>query len=208
MELTAAEPRRKNLTQLYLDGEPGPKIDTEVFLLSRLQPGDVLDQEELQELVARSDARRAQEKALYLLEHRSHSKRELTEKIARTTASREAAQAAADHLEEIGLLNDRAYAESFVKELLLRKGYGVRRVRQELARKGIAPEIANQVLDQWEDLDQTARENMARVLEKRYPRWREEEAVRRRAVAALQRLGYTWDQVRDALGSWEQDVPM
>ena len=54
MELTAAEPRRKNLTQLYLDGEPGPKIDTEVFLLSRLQPGDVLDQEELQELVARS----------------------------------------------------------------------------------------------------------------------------------------------------------
>ena len=202
MELTAAEPRRKNLTQLYLDGEPGPKIDTEVFLLSRLQPGDVLDQE------ARSDARRAQEKALYLLEHRSHSKRELTEKIARTTASREAARAAADHLEEIGLLNDRAYAESFVKELLLRKGYGVRRVRQELARKGIAPEIADQVLDQWEDLDQTARENMARVLEKRYPRWREEEAVRRRAVAALQRLGYTWDQVRDALSSWEQDVPM
>ena len=132
----------------------------------------------------------------------------MTEKIARTTASREAAQAAADHLEEIGLLNDRAYAESFVKELLLRKGYGVRRVRQELARKGIAPEIANQVLDQWEDLDQTARENMARVLEKRYPRWREEEAVRRRAVAALQRLGYTWDQVRDALSSWEQDVPM
>ena len=42
MELTAAEPRRKHLTQLYLDGEPGPKIDTEVFLLSRLKPGDEL----------------------------------------------------------------------------------------------------------------------------------------------------------------------
>ena len=42
MELTAAEPRRKHLTQLYLDGEPGPKIDTEVFLLSRLKPGDAL----------------------------------------------------------------------------------------------------------------------------------------------------------------------
>ena len=43
MELTAAEPRRKHLTQLYLDGEPGPKIDTEVFLLSRLKPGDELE---------------------------------------------------------------------------------------------------------------------------------------------------------------------
>ena len=91
MELTSLEPRRKGLTQLYLDGEPGPKLDTEVVLLARLQPGDILSEEELQELVERSDARRAQEKALYLLEHRSHSKRELTEKIARTAASREAA---------------------------------------------------------------------------------------------------------------------
>ena len=66
MELTSLEPRRKGLTQLYLDGEPGPKLDTEVVLLARLQPGDILSEEELQELVERSDARRAQEKALYL----------------------------------------------------------------------------------------------------------------------------------------------
>ena len=139
MELTSLEPRRKGLTQLYLDGEPGPKLDTEVVLLARLQPGDVLSEEELQELVERSDARRAQEKALYLLEHRSHSKRELTEKIARTAASREAAQAAADHLEEIGLVDDRAFAETYARELFQRKRYGARRVRQELSRKGIGP---------------------------------------------------------------------
>ena len=137
MELTAAEPRRRGLVQLYLDGEPGPKIDQEVFLLSRLKPGDWLEEEGLEELVERSDARRAREKALYLLEHRSHSKRELTEKIARTAASRQAAQAAADHLEELGLLDDQAYAESYAKELFLRKRYGARRVRQELARRAL-----------------------------------------------------------------------
>ena len=142
MELTAAEPRRKHLTQLYLDGEPGPKIDTEVFLLSRLKPGDELGEEELRALVEESDARRAREKALYLLEHRSHSKRELTEKVARTAASREAAQAAADRLEELGLLNDRAFAESYARELIQRKRYGLRRVRQELARKGIPRDMA------------------------------------------------------------------
>ena len=41
-------------------------------------------------------------KALYLLEYRNYSKRELTEKIARTAASREAAQAAAGRMEELG----------------------------------------------------------------------------------------------------------
>ena len=39
MELTAAEPRRKGLVQLYIDGEPAVKIDNEVLLLSRIKIG-------------------------------------------------------------------------------------------------------------------------------------------------------------------------
>jgi regulatory protein len=203
MELTAAEPRRKNLTQLYLDGEPGPKVDTEVFLLSRLKPGDELTQEELSELMERSDARRAREKALYLLEHRSHSKRELTEKIARTAASREAAQAAADRLEEIGLIDDKAFAESYARELFLRKRFGALRVRQELSRKGIDRELIDQVMAPYLEED-TGEENIALVLARRYPLWREDEKIRRRAVAALQRLGYSYGQIRAVMGQPEE----
>ena len=204
MELTAAEPRRKGLVQLYLDGQPGPKIDEEVFALSRLKAGEELGLEELEALVERSDARRAREKALYLLEHRSHSKRELTEKIARTAASRQAAQAAADHLEEIGLIDDRAYAESYARELVVRKRYGLRRVRQELSRKGISPEIQEEVLCAYEDGGEAARENIALVLQRRYPLWREDEKSRRRAVAALQRLGYSYSQISAVMGQPEE----
>ena len=57
MELTAAEPRRKGLVQLYLDGQPGPKIDEEVFVLSRLKAGAELTQEELEALLERSGQR-------------------------------------------------------------------------------------------------------------------------------------------------------
>ena len=205
MELTAAEPRRKSLIQLYLDGEQGPKIDREVFLLSRLRPGDQLTEEELQELVERSDARRAKEKALYLLEHRSHSKWELTEKIARTAASREAAQAAVDHLEEIGLVDDRAFGETYARELFQRKGYGSRRVRQELLRKGISGDLLEELLDRFGS-QEDAGENIRRVLEKRYPLWKEDEKVRRRALAALQRLGYGYEEIRCALGDLEQEM--
>ena len=204
MELTAAEPRRKGLVQLYLDGQPGPKIDEEVFVLSRLKAGAELTQEELEALVERSDARRAREKALYLLEHRSHSKRELTEKIARTASSRQAAQAAADHLEEIGLLDDRAYAESYARELVVRKRYGLRRVRQELSRKGISPEIQEEVLCAYEDGGEAARENIALVLQRRYPLGREDEKARRRAVAALQRRGYSYSQISAVMGQTEE----
>ena len=205
MELTAAEPRRRGLVQLFLDGEAAVKLDAQVFLQSGLKPGDQVSDQELFELIQASDARRAQEKALYLLEYRNYSKRELTEKIARTAASREAAQAAADHLEEIGLVDDRAFAETYARELFQRKRYGARRVRQELSRKGIGRDIIDQVLEQYQDMDQAAGENIALVLERRYPTWREDEKARRRAVAALQRLGYSFEQVRAVMGGLDTE---
>ena len=198
MELTAAEPRRKGLTQLYLDGEPAVKVDTETFVLSGWQPGREVTDEELHALLEASEARRAREKALYLLEHRSHSKKELTDKIVRSAVSREAAQAAADRLEELGLLDDGEYARRLTRELLERKKYGPLRVKQELRLKGIDPLIVEDLLAEYGDED-AALENLRQVLERKYAGWQEDEKIRRRAFAALQRLGYTYDQIRQGM---------
>lgn len=204
MELTAAEPRRKSLTQLYIDGEPAVKIDTETFILSRLKPGDQLTDEELHRLIQASDSRRAKEKALYLLEYRSHSKKELTDKIARTAASREAAQAAADKMEEIGLIDDEAYARSYARELFLRKRFGARRVKQELRLKGIDNQLIEELLSEYEG-EELYLENICNVLNKKYYQWREDEKTKRRAYAALQRLGYSYDQIRRAMAALEEE---
>lgn len=202
MELTAAEPRRRGLVQLFLDGEAAVKLDAQVFLQSGLKPGDQVSDQELFELIQASDARRAQEKALYLLEYRNYSKRELTEKIARTAASREAAQAAAGRMEELGLIDDRRFGEDYARELFSRKGYGARRVAQELRRKGLDQELVQELVEKYGSPEQSG-ENIRRVLEKKYPGWREDEKVRRRAFAALQRLGYSYQEVREAMGQGE-----
>lgn len=202
MELTAAEPRRRGLVQLFLDGEAAVKLDAQVFLQSGLKPGDQVSDQELFELIRASDARRAQEKALYLLEYRNYSKRELTEKIARTAASREAAQAAAGRMEELGLIDDRRFGEDYARELFSRKGYGARRAAQELRRKGLDQELVQELVEKYGSPEQSG-ENIRRVLEKKYPGWREDEKVRRRAFAALQRLGYSYQEVREAMGQGE-----
>lgn len=202
MELTAAEPRRRGVVQLFLDGEAAVKLDAQVFLQSGLKPGDQVSDQELFELIQASDARRAQEKALYLLEYRNYSKRELTEKIARTAASREAAQAAAGRMEELGLIDDRRFGEDYARELFSRKGYGARRAAQELRRKGLDQELVQELVEKYGSPEQSG-ENIRRVLEKKYPGWREDEKVRRRAFAALQRLGYSYQEVREAMGAGE-----
>ena len=83
MLITAIEPRRKSLRALYLDGELAVNIDAQTLLSSRFQVGTEITDEELHELLAASDANRAKEKALYLIAHRDHSKKELVEALNR-----------------------------------------------------------------------------------------------------------------------------
>ncbi len=205
MELTAAEPRRKGLVQLYLDGEEAVKLDREVFLRAGLRPGDQISDEELHQLILDSDARRAKEKALYLLEHRNHSKRELTEKIARTAASWEAAEAAAGQMEELGLVDDQVYARDRAREMFLRKRWGPLRVKQELRRKGIDGELIEELLEEYRQRDEggLVAENVRAVLETKYSGWREDEKQRRRAFAALQRRGYSYEEIREGM-AWDE----
>ncbi len=192
MEITALEPRRHRLVQLFLDGEPAVKLDEETA--ASLRPGQQLSDEELHELIARSDAVRAKEKALYLLEHRPHSKRELEDKLARTVG-REAAGQAAGRMEELGLIDDADYARRLSEELA-RKGFAAPRIRQELLRRGIGRELAAQEAERAAAAPEDA---LHSLIERRFARQLGEEKGRRRAVAALQRMGYRWEEIRSAL---------
>ena len=192
MEITALESRRHRLVQLFLDGEPAVKLDEETA--ASLRPGQQLSDEELHELIARSDAVRAKEKALYLLEHRPHSKRELEDKLARTVG-REAAGQAAGRMEELGLIDDADYARRLSEELA-RKGFAAPRIRQELLRRGIGRELAAQEAERAAAAPEDA---LHSLIERRFARQLGEEKGRRRAVAALQRMGYRWEEIRSAL---------
>ncbi len=198
MEITAIEPRKKGLSQLYIDGEAAVKLDTETLLKRGIRPGREITDEELYDLIQASDNRRANEKALYLLEHRSHSKKELEDKIVRTAASREAAKAAAEHMEALGLINDERYARDFAHSLFTHKKFGKRRVGQELRLKGIDKELIDEILAEYDDGDETAR-TIRELLEKKYRGFDGDEKIKRRAIAALQRYGYSYDEIKRAI---------
>ncbi|MBW7572629.1 regulatory protein RecX [Caproiciproducens faecalis] len=201
MLITAVEPRRKGLSALFLDGEFALNIDTETLLKSGFRTGREISDEQLHELILESDSRRAGEKALYLLEHRSHSQKELADKISRVT-TREAAEAAAHHMAELGLVNDEEYARSLAGELFRRKAYSASRVRRELLQKGIDEELVEQIL---EENTPDPVEKIKELLDKKYARLLDDEKGRRRSIAALQRLGYGWDDIRTALNQFENE---
>lgn len=195
MLITAIEPRRKSLSALFIDGEFAVNIDTETMLKSGFKLGRELTDEQLHELIQSSESRRASEKALYLLEHRSHSQKELADKISRVT-TREAAEQAAQHMVDIGLVNDEEYARSLAANLLGSKGFSASRTKQELLQKGIDKELAQQII---EEIAPDPVEKITVLIYKKYIRMLDDEKGRRRSIAALQRLGFRWDDIRTAL---------
>lgn len=197
MTITAIEPRRKGLSALYIDGEFAMKLDTQTLLENRFDVGRDIDDEELHEIISLSNERRAKEKALWLISYRDHSKKELADKI-RRTCDEDSAQKAVDRLEELGLVNDEVFARRYAEQLIFSKHMSKRGVSYELSRKGIDKELAQEIL---EDIDVDENEEIKAVLEKKY-RNLDDEKTRRRAVAALQRLGYGWDSIRRAMDDY------
>lgn len=138
---------------------------------------------------------RARERALYLLGYRDHSKQELLSKLKRTN-NEEASIYAVNRMEELGLINDEVYAKKLARDLIFRKKISGQRLKIEMFKKGIDKELIDQTI---EEIDCNPEVQMRSILQKKYSQYQNDEKVKRRAISALQRLGYKWDDIKSVI---------
>ncbi len=200
MTVTAVEPRRKSLSALYIDGEYAMKLDTQTLLENRITAGVEIDDEDLHRLVELSNLRRAKEKALWLISYRDHSSKELYDKL-RRDYSEEAAQKALQRMQELGLINDEAFAKRYAAELHS-KHQSPSTIRYKLIEKGIDRDTADEIV---ESLEIDPAHEIAALIEKKYARNLHDEKGIRRTVSALQRAGYRFSDIKSVLSSYIQD---
>ena len=200
MTITAIEPRRRQMCALFIDGEYVMNLDAQTLIENRFDVGREIDDDELREIIEKSNERRAKDKALWLISYRSHSKKELFDKL-RRDFDEDSAQKAVDRMQELGLINDGEFAKAYARKLVYGKKMSLRAAELELRRKGIDNITAEQVLS---DLEYDAQTQIIEFISKKY-RSIEDEKVRRRAVAALQRKGYGWDDIKQAIESMSGD---
>ena len=114
---------------------------------------------------------------------------------------REQARRTADRMEDLGLLDDGAYAEVVVRHYAA-KGYGARKIRDELYRRGVPRALWDGALAQVEDQGPRLDELVRRRLRGGQPT-REE---LKKTSDYLARRGFSWEAIGQALEryrSWE-----
>ena len=199
MLITAIEPRRKSLCEVYIDGESAGMLDLETLERLHVKMGQEISDEDWSRYCSESDETRARSYALWLLSRRAMTRRRLVDKL-RTQYSQEASEAAAVRAEELGLIDDEDYARRCASDLFRFKSFSALRVVNELVRHGIERELARQVAEEvGAQYAPDPTEAVRALLEGKYKRCLADEKGQRRAVAALQRMGYRWDEIRPVL---------
>lgn len=186
---------------VYIEGEFACVLHEEVFASSSLCAGGYVEREELEELLQASGDKLAREKALSLLSARPYTARGLRRKLSEKL-DEDSASSAVERMVELGLVDDLDYARRFAADCVNLKGYGHPRIVRELLGKGVDREIIDQVLEERGD---DPRLQIKELLRRKYLHRMEDEKGSRRAVAALQRLGYRYGDIRAALLELEEE---
>ena len=145
----------------------------------------------------------AKARALRILGNRSISTRELEKRLVDKGEDAETARETVEWLENLGLMNDAEYAAMIVRHYSA-KGYGLRRIKDELGRRGIARDMWDDALSELSEsdgMDETA----LRFLEKKLRGSRDKDDLKR-ASDALCRRGFSYDEARRALNRYLENI--
>ena len=130
------------------------------------------------------------------------SRKELSDRLVKKGTERGEADELADWLEELGAVDDAAYAGVIARHYGA-MGYGPARVRQELRRRGIGRDL-------WEDaLAQLppAEEAIEQFLRAKCKSGAPDRAACKRLSDALLRRGFSWQDIRPALSRLGEELP-
>jgi regulatory protein len=162
---------------IVLDGDGWRDIPAGLLPLIALEVSDEVDVEELAERIAAAEPELARERAIRLITAKERSRAGLAGRLVDDGFSRSVADATADDLVRIGLVDDERFANALARTLSRARGAGRARIARELQDAGVAEDLASQALEDALDPEQ------------------EREAASRLARSATTRAGATVDRI-------------
>lgn len=198
-----ASPRKPGRFDLLLDGKARAVVSAELVTRLDLRVGLALDEARGAALAQAVAELATLDRAVGLLASQGRSAKALRRRLVQKGEPAAQADAAVERLAEAGLVDDGAYARQVARSRVLGRGDSRRRLQQELARKGVARDVADEaVAEVFEDeaVDEDALVETAARKKLRALGAMDAATRRRRLWAFLARRGHDGDAIRRVLG--------
>jgi regulatory protein len=201
MKITEIKPSKLHLNLISLSNGEEILIDKDVCAEHSLIADVEIDSEELKELKFQSDYVRAKARALWYLDRMDYSEKALYDKLMLKGFDKKASSAVIAKLVELGLLDDRRYAERLC-EKLLNSGNSKRAAIQKMRQKGLSYDLCKEILEKTE-ADEG--DTLSRLIERKYLEKLSDKENYHKVYAALVRRGFSYSDVRNALKKYTED---
>lgn len=197
MIITDIKKGKKRFSAVYIDGEFFNNIDSYILDISGFSVGSEVSGAELKLLESKSNNRRAYNRALYLLGFRDYSEKEMQNKL-KLDFTDDAIENTIEKLKEQKLLDDEKFASKYADVLIFEKKFSKKMAVYELTKKGIDKQISESIVD---NIDVDEKDQIRDLISRKYKDAYNDEKVKRRAIAFLQRHGYKIHDIFDVINN-------
>jgi len=189
-------PRRRDLRRIRFDTGLTLDVFEEIYTRFALVRGRDLDREALAEVTRADRLLGARTAAMHFLRPRMRTRHEIAERLRAKHYDDQAIAAALLFLEGYGMIDDAAYASSYVNDRLLKRPVGRRRLEAELLARGVDRNTVEDVLSRI-DADSEIQQARLAARSKRRSLDRANRYKRERSlVAFLTGRGFSWEVIQ------------
>lgn len=202
MQIREIKKDKQHLTKLIFEDESVLLLDNDICAEEGIAVGADIDGESLKEYKAESDYRRAKSRAMWYLDRMDYTEKALYEKLIKAGFGAKASAKVLAKLCELGLVDDRRYAERFA-ERCRDSNVSKREAVHKMLFKGVPLELARQVTEELET-DEVGQ--VLALIEKKYERKLSEEGGYQKVFAALARKGFAFESIKSALKKYNEEL--
>lgn len=147
--------------------------------------------------------KRAKNRAMYLLGAKAYCRAELYKKLQKNYPD-EICDKVVAVMEEYGFIDDEVYAKKLAAYLIKKKQFGLRKAKFEMGMKGLDKSLVDEVLEEYGADDM--REEITKIIEKKYYDCLDDRKDIQRVVNALARRGYGFDDIKACISAVQQSI--
>ncbi len=196
MQITKVAPAAKTPGRynIFVDGQYSFSLDELQLVQAGLHSGLDIDEEQLAKFRNESEFGKNYIRAIDLISRRLRSEKEIRDYARRKSWAADNTERVIERLKARGYLNDKVFAESFVRARQNAGKYSRRRIELDLRRKGIADSIVKEVLhDEVSDTDA-----LRKLIAKRVKRYDDPTKLK----AYLLRAGFNYDDINREIDAY------
>lgn len=200
MQILNIQKDKLHLMKISLSNGEEVFIDNDVCRENYLKKGDTLNEEKLNDLVFQSQFQRAKSRAVWYLDRKDRTAKDLYSKLCLAGFDKKAVAKVIARLIEVGLIDDRRFAENYVARLM-ECNVSKREAFAKMLQKGVPYDVAKEVLAEY-DTDES--KQIEALINKKYRTKLMSDGGVQKVYAALIRKGFSYEAVKTALKNFTE----